>query len=585
MQSITNKNAQMQAAYQKVMFFRAAELFNAQDPDGAMELYEGASKINADEAIRTESLYWMGEIFYLKNNYWAAIKYYKDFISSKQAKTSGLYPKAHYSLGYAHFNREEYADAAVNFTRFLELSGNSDPRLISDAHLRMGDAYFISKQYDKAIFYYDKAIMAKEGSVDYALYHKALSEGAKGDFNRKTDILKVLINNYPKSDYIDDAIYETALAYILLNQENQALTYFDQLIRTYPSSGKAIQSSLRKGFIYFNRNEYDPAITSFKNVIEKYPGTQESQEALAALKNIYVETGEVDQYYAYVKGLSFTEVKASEEDSISYEVAENYYLQGRYDQAVRSFGKYLDNFPEGIFSSNATYYQADCYLRSNLAGQALAGFKKVAEKPRSKFTEPALATASSMEFSTGNYAAALPLFEQLETVAEDPDNSTAAITGQMRCHYRLGNCPSAIAAGLRLQSSAKTSTDLENEIHYTLGKCYLAQNDLTLAESEFTFTSKLHATETGAEAAFHLAEIAFMTDRMAVAEERIYALSENFAAQDYWVAKGFILLADVFIKNGNEFQARETLKSVIDNYQGPELGEIAREKLNSLGND
>jgi len=370
-----------------------------------------------------------------------------------------------------------------------------------------------------------------------------------------------------------------------LNQENQAMVYFDKLIQAYPASGKAIQSSLRKGFIYFNRSDYNNAISSFKNVIEKYPGTQESQEALAALKNIYVETGEVDQYYAYAKGLSFGAVNASEEDSLSYEVAENYYMQGRCEQAVKSFSKYLEGFPEGAFASNALYYQSDCYLKSRQMDQALAGFKKVAEKPRTKFTEPALATASAMEYSGGNYEEALPLFEQLETVAEDPDNTTAAITGQMRCHYKAGNYPSAILAAQKLASTGKASTDLSNEIHYILGKSYLAQNDLTMAESEFTFTSKLKGTETGAESAYCLADIAFQTNRMVESEERVYALSENFAAQDYWVAKGFILLSDIFLKNGNEFQARETLKSVIENYKGPELGDIAKQKLNALGNE
>ncbi len=222
-------------------------------------------------------------------------------------------------------------------------------KLVSDAYLRLGDAWFISKQYDKAIANYDKVIVGKEAAMDYALYHKALSEGAKGDFSRKIDVLKVLINNYPKSSFHDDALYETALAYILLNQENQALVYFDKLMQGYPSSAKAIQASLRKGFIYFNRNDYSQAISSFKNVIERSPGTQESQEALAALKNIYIETGEIDQYYAYAKGLSFAEVNTTEEDELNYEVAENFYMQGKCDQAINSFKKYLDGFANGAF--------------------------------------------------------------------------------------------------------------------------------------------------------------------------------------------------------------------------------------------
>jgi TolA-binding protein len=584
-ESVGNKNSKMKEAYQRILFYRAAELFNMQDMEGSLELYNKASEFTYDESIRSESLFWIGEIFYMQKNFWAAIKYYKDFLNSKKAGKSSFYAIAYYDLGYAHFNRKEYPEAIAQFTRFLEVIKGRDPKLVADAYLRLGDAYFISKQYDKAVSNYDKVISAKESSMDYALYHKALSEGAKGDFNRKIDVLKVLINNYPESSYHDDAYYETALAYILLNQESHALIYFDKLVQNYPKSGKALQASLRKGFIYFNRNEYNQAISSFKNVIEKFPGTQEAQEALAALKNIYYETGDVDQYYAYAKGLSFTEINVTEEDSLTYEVAENLYIQGKCSQAIISFKKYLDTFPEGTFAANAWYHQAECYLKSNQLEEALEGFKKVAEKPRCRFTEAAIATASSMEFSSGNYEAALPLFEQLETVSEDPDNSIAAIAGQMRCHFRVRNYPSAILAAQKLLSTGKAPADMTDETHFTLGQCYLATNDLTQAEYEFSFPAKLAGTETGAAASYNLADIAYRTGRLVEAEERVYALSEKFPAHDYWVAKGFILLSDIFLKNGNVFQARETLQSVINNYTGPELGETAKQKLNELPNE
>jgi TolA-binding protein len=189
-----------------------------------------------------------------------------------------------------------------------------------------------------------------------------------------------------------------------------------------------------------------------------------------------------------------------------------------------------------------------------------------------------------MEYSSGNYEEALPLFEQLEMAAEDPDNTVASVAGQMRCHYKLKNFPSAALAGQKLLSSGKLSDELANEAHFILGESYLAQDDLVQAENEFKISSKLTGTESGAESSYQLAEIAFRTGKLVEAEDLIYALSDKFAAFDYWVAKGFILLSDIFLKNGNEFQARQTLQSVIDNYKGPELGEVAQEKLKALGN-
>ncbi len=86
MESISNKNAQLQEAYQKILYYRAAELFNMNDLDGSLDLYKKASELTYDESIRAESLYWVGEIFYRQDNYSSAIKYYKDFLNSKTGK-------------------------------------------------------------------------------------------------------------------------------------------------------------------------------------------------------------------------------------------------------------------------------------------------------------------------------------------------------------------------------------------------------------------------------------------------------------------------------------------------------------------
>jgi TolA-binding protein len=406
-----------------------------------------------------------------------------------------------------------------------------------------------------------------------------LSEGAKGDFGRKADVLTVLINNYPKSGYIDDALFELAMAYVLRNQETQALTWFDRLIRDFPNSAKSTQAWLRKGFIYYNRDDNNRAIDAFKHIVEKHPGTQESQEALAALKNIYVETGKVEEYYAYARGLSFAEVDVTEEDSLNYLAAENLYTQSRYEQSSTAFRKYIEKFPSGAYVTNATYYEAECLIQIKNPSAALEGYKKVAERPHSRFTEPALAKAASMEFSARNFTAALPLYEHLETVAEDQDNLMASLIGQMRCHLKEKNYPSAGRVALKLLGQDGIPKDVANESHYALGHKYLAEDNLIEAASEFRQISKLKGTEIGADASYQLAWIAYQTEKLVEAEEQAYALAENFPAFDYWVAKGFILLSDVFVKNGNTFQAKETLQSVIENYSGPELGEIARQKL------
>ena len=54
-------------------------------------------------------------------------------------------------------------------------------------------------------------------------------------------------------------------------------------------------------------------------------------------------------------------------------------------------------------------------------------------------------------------------------------------------------------------------------------------------------------------------------------------------SHDYWVAKSFILLADNYVAMKDTFQAKSTLQSVIDNYEGKDdILPTAKEKLNQL---
>ena len=51
---------------------------------------------------------------------------------------------------------------------------------------------------------------------------------------------------------------------------------------------------------------------------------------------------------------------------------------------------------------------------------------------------------------------------------------------------------------------------------------------------------------------------------------------------DYWLAKSFILWADIFHARGNNLQAKQTLQSIIDNYDGEDLVGVARQKLDAI---
>ena len=46
--------------------------------------------------------------------------------------------------------------------------------------------------------------------------------------------------------------------------------------------------------------------------------------------------------------------------------------------------------------------------------------------------------------------------------------------------------------------------------------------------------------------------------------------------------KTYLLWADIYFMKGNNLQAKQTLQSIIDNYEGEDLKDLARQKLDMI---
>jgi TolA-binding protein len=576
---IRTKDPALQDAYQKICFYRGIELFTDNDLSAAISLFKKATSEGSDQYIAAEASYWIGEAFYRQNNAWGAIKYYREFLESPKATETDVYATAFYNLGYTYFNKEDYGSALSWFGKFINYRGQKETRLMADALARMGDCYFIRNDYQSAIKYYDDAIRAGDGKADYALYQKAIAQGASGQLNAKVNSLKELTRLSAGTTYAGDAKHELAETYLLLNNNAEALTWFGRLVKDHPNSRLAIRAKLKTGLIHYNLNQYEKALTALQQVIDDYPGTAEAREALNSIRNIYIDQNKVDEYYAYAEKLPFAEVTVSEQDSITYMSAENLYMETRCEAAIQAFTSYLEKFPHGAFAVNAAYYRAECAMKAGMQDVALESYAYVAGQPLTGFTENSLLQAARLSKDKEDWTAVSIYYRKLYELEGNREYTLEAISGIMDANYQLGNWADAITAAMTLLSNEKVDDQGISKAHYIMARSYMAMNNLDNARAEFVITDKLAANEWGAESKYMIAYINFSTGRFHEAENTIFELSEQYAAYDQWVAKGFLLLSDVYLALGNVFQAKETLRSIIENYRGPDLGEIAAQKL------
>jgi len=581
-ESVKNKDTQLKTAYQKIAYFRGIELYNDRDYKGAILQFEKSLQYPIDPIITAQNLYLTAESNYQLMNWDLAVSFYNKFTSSPGASKSPGYLYVNYNLGYCYYKQKNYAQANNYFRKFLSDKRIHDNRSLSDAYVRSADCYLMIKNYNEAIQNYDQALQLRAASPEYAYLQKAMAMGAKGDLKQKILSLKQIIEKYPLSPYSDKARFEIGNAYLLSKDDENALISFDEVINKYPNSPMSGKAMLKAGLIHYNNDQNDLALEQLKKLISKYPGTQEAREALSTIKNIYVDMNRVEDFVAYSGKFQQGSITSSEQDSLQYVAAETQYMKGNCEEAMRGFGTYLQQFPSGSFAVKAAWYKADCETKAGKNQEALEDFQRIVGLPSSEYTVKALSAAAGLLYQQKKYTEALDNYTKLESSTTDRLFHSEALTGQMRCNYRLNNYGLAAQAAQRLQSSSDLSIALVAESNLVIGVSTLKLNNLPLARRslEKAITDQ---GATGAEATYTLALIEFREQKYKDAEKLVMTLQNSYASYDNWVARGFILLSDIYAQSGNVFQAQHTLQSIIDNYKGDdEILQIAKEKLASI---
>lgn len=566
-------------AYQRMAYFRGVELFNAGEKDKALKQFEKSLSYPLQGEYVALAHYWTGEALHALGMFDKAIDAFERFLFASASFRLQEFENVYYALGYANYQLQNYSKAISWFRKYVKNA--SDTTKLNDACLRVADAYYMNKQYGRAVAFYEQAEIVGAFDVDYAMYQQALCYGLSDERAKKQAALSQLIADYKESPYVDDAKYALAEGYLLNNRMEEGMDLLASVVSDHPFSPLVKTALLKLGLFQYNASQSTEAIVSFKQVIEDYPATPESEEALVGLKNVYVEAGEVQSYFDYVSSLSSVSVSAAAQDSITYEAAEMLYGKGESERALLAFTNYLERFPQALFALPAHYYKAEMLNDLGKKEEALRDYLTVLEMKQNQFTERSLAQAARIEFAQFDFAISAMHYTQLLEQAQDKTLQREAVVSLLECQLALGSEEAIVAAAKRVMALEKLSDDLQLKARLILGNVAFKQSEYHLANKHYQWVAEATTADAGAEAKYQLAYILYLQEEWEAAEACVFALAEQYV-NDYFVAKAFVLLAKVYQEQGNFFQAKATLESVIENHEGEELRALAKERLNAL---
>lgn len=578
---------EMEKIYAQLTYNIGIQKITGMDYDDAIKyLNKTIKNAGASAKLRCNAAYWISDAYMQKKDFENAEKCLMTFMKMSGSEQSEMFAFAYYNFGYISFQKSDFSNAAKEFNYFVN-QGVGDKSFESDAWMRIGDCYFMGRNYNKAIVAYSNASKLDKENADYALFQTGMGYGALGDANAKVNSMNTLCSEYKNSSFYDRALYEVGMAHLGTNDERSAISAFGRLVKERPRSSYARKGQVKIGMLYYGNDQYDQALTALKKVVNDYPNTEEAREAVNLIRNIYMETNRTQDFFDYTNKNGIV-TSVSEKDSLSFVTAERFFQEGKYEDALCAVNQYVENNPKGVYLLKINYFGLVSLEKLGRAEESKPYLEYIISQPNNDYTDNALMKIAEMEYSNSEFENAREHYSRLLEITENQNVKTNALEKLMFCEFELKNYSKAIETANQLSSLGLSQTQ-RNKMNFVAGVSLFNQKDYVSAAAKLQDCAQNDRTEIGAEAAYYDVLSNWNLKNLDKTEEKVFYISDNFDDYNYLVANAFIVLSDVYMAKDNLFQAKETLKSIIENYPDDkyrnEIVKVAQDKLAKIEKD
>lgn len=558
-----------QAAKQKVLYMLGAQALNSGNAATAIDYLRQAMQYGRyDRAINQESSLLLGEAYYRNHQYDEAIKQLNNYLRNQNDMAANK-AIAWYDLGYAYFAQKKYTDAANSLRKMLVNPSGMSAATQADAFNRLGDCYYYKHDFADAAEAYDRAYELNQEVGDYPLFQKAMMEGYQRNHQIKIDLMKELELKFPSSALIPEALLETTESYIQLNNNGGAINVYQDLVQRFPNTAQGRQGSLQMALTMLNDGQKTNAIQAYKNVVLRYPSSDEATQAADALKRIYADDGRLNEYITFINNVpNGPRMDVNEADALTFDSAEKAYITtGQTDRLV----SYLSDYPQGSSRAKALSYLMEGADQTDNTEKAYEyACLIVQDYPDNALALPALQLKAEIEYDQGKGTLAQRTWQELEEKASNATMLNAARLGIARCAMENMETSTALNACDALLKSSSLDSEDRIEALFIKGWALAEMGDIQGARQAWVEAANDTNNYSGMASAFNLAQSYFDQGMLEEAEKHAKAVTDADTPYSYWVARGFILLSDIYAKQGNEFKSQQYLKSLQENYPGTE---------------
>jgi len=495
------------------------------------------------------ALYNIGWSNYKLEKYQESIAAFKDKI---EKFPEGAYsPRSQFQIGESYFKLEKYQDAIASYSALvekympksfserqwseMELSrlrkrmqvqssvgkGREEEHVIeltAKGHIRIGDAYELLNEPEKAIeaykripqdylpmadlvetayikmaevalraYGFDNAIEVYKNAIDLSservFQGKMQFQIAKLNFQNQrysqaANEYKLYIAGYREVsreiDFtVDEAYYQIAMSFFEDYQYDSSLVYYQTVLDSFPDSHLYTSSFYGEGLAYQKLGQFDLALGVMNDLIQKFPGDDQTPLAYLQVARIYYDRKEyqpaLDAFNSVLE--KFTDNQNIDKNSIYFELGLCYRDNGQTDLAIESFKKIdktSEYFPGAYSEISEIYLKQGDFVQ---AEKILFEILDVLEEPERKaevnyYLARLYVTSKNYEKAVEQFTIALQDLKKNEMLQ-------SALFGRGAIYLQLEQYNSAIDDFENLLSQPNIVPELKSKSLRRLVTCYL----------------------------------------------------------------------------------------------------------------
>lgn len=409
-----------------------------------------------------QSAYFLADSFFLSKNYPGAIQEYKKFLTLYPQST--LREGALYKIAASYFLNKDYPASRERFNLLLNTFPNGE--FASLARYLTAESYRFAQQFKEASFAYGQLISQLPNApiTANARFKLAWVTYLQQNYTNAADAFQKYIDWHPFHAWVPHAYllmgncfiklgrledgansYQQAFdrapktelaeaAMALLNRTRYSQKSYGQITSAYTYILKSLPPSESKwraisqiylADSYYRQKLYNEAIAVFKSVVSLYPNQPAAFQAWDGLFWCHFQSGDYDQAQKAREKIPQIQlpagVAAPTMTSGSFELANAFFNQKKYTEALESYEKFLKDSPKAKEVPEAIYRIGLCYYRQEYYTQAIETWVSLESQfPDHPQTEEAVFQVADTYFRAQKYDQAVETYRKI--LSKYPNN-------------------------------------------------------------------------------------------------------------------------------------------------------------------